>query len=268
MTIEVLISTMNIENNIEYKKLINKMKIKSNSITINQCPNMQKLIDDNLSGPNKLMSFKDKGLSKSRNLAIKNASSDICVLADDDVDYYENYEKIINDAYKKYPDADIIAFYVNSLNKDRPITAQKEGRIHFLKSLKISSIQITFKRNSIKEANISFDEHFGAGSGIFMSGEENIFLTDCLKKNLKIYYVNKTIANVSNEDSTWFKGFTEEYFETIGACYYRMSKFLHHILYAQYAIRKYKYYKNNVSLINAFKRMYIGKKKYKKLDVI
>ena len=50
--------------------------------------------------------------------------------------------------------------------------------------MSVCSCQITFKRKSIVDNNIFLNEMFGIGSK-FISGEENIFLKEALKKKLK-----------------------------------------------------------------------------------
>lgn len=254
MKIEVLISTMNL---IDEKELLKKMRIKTNSIIINQYTGKTflKNIDK---GINKLYNYNEKGLSKSRNHAIENATQDICVIADDDIKYEETYEKTIKKAYEQYPDADIIAFFIRNGKKKR-----KEGRIGFFSSMQIQSVQLTFKRKSIVNNKITFDERFGAGAELYM-GEENLFLAQCLKKGLKIYYVPETIAEVENGNSTWFKGFNERYFEIKGATFYALSPKLSSALILQFALRKYKKYVSEISMCRAIKCMYKGKKEYKK----
>lgn len=258
--LEVLVSTMNLE---DYSKLVNKMNIKGKCVIINQIT--KKNVEDiNVENEKtKVFSYREKGLSKSRNKAIDASLADICVIADDDLTYVEDYEKIIMDAYDKYKDADMIAFYVNNTDKTRPITQQEEGRVGFLKSMKISSVQVTFKRKSIADANIRFEEEFGAGSGKYCMGEENIFLNDCLNKKLRIYYVPLTIAILSNNESTWFKGFTKDYFISKGAMFTRMSSHLSLLLILQFAIRKYKLYRKETKMKDAIQYMLQGRKQFK-----
>ena len=265
MTFQILVSTMNIKNKTEHNDLLKKMNIKSDSVIINQCTDNNINLVNITSGKNKLFSYFDRGLSKSRNLAIENATADICIIADNDLCYNDNCISIIRNAYNKYPHADIIAFYVESQTKGRPTSNQSEKKISFLSSMKIASFQITFKRNSILQKNIRFDENFGAGSDNFSAGEENIFLVDCLKKGLNIYYVPITIATVNHLDSTWFHGYDKKYFETKGAVFYRMSNVFNVFLIFQFIIRKYKRYHKEISLKNAVKYMFSGKHKYKKI---
>lgn len=257
MNIEVLVSTMNLKNQ---EQLIKKMNIKK-SVIINQTKNIN--LPDITEGKNRLYSYNEKGLSRSRNKAIENSIADICLIADDDVKYENNYEKIVEEGYKKYPDADIIAFYLDNVDENIYRPKRKEGKINFVKSMQIKSSQITFKRKSIIEKGIRFNERFGTGSELYM-GEENIFLAQCLKKNLNIYYIPITIVVTQENNSSWFKGHNEYNFNVKGAVYYEMSKRLYPILILQFALRKRKLYSKEVKTLNAIKYMFEGVHKYKK----
>jgi len=258
MKLEVLISTM-YQNDLS---LIKKMNIKSNALIINQC-NMEEMIEKHFDGNTiRMLSCKERGLSKSRNKAIENSIGDICVIADDDLIYNDNYEKIILDAYKKYPDTSIIVFDVPSTNPKRPTSILKEGRIDFLHSFKVSSFQITFRKKDIVENGLLFNEFFGAGAK-YTCGEENIFLVEALKKKLKIRYVKTAIAIVNHGESTWFTGFNEQLLKSKGAMFYEMSHRLSFFLILQFALRKYKLYKNAVSLYDALHFMKCGLYEYK-----
>lgn len=257
MAVEILVATMNQNDH----SLIDKMNLKGKATIINQCKfnkiDKLQLNDDEVN----FISCTDRGLSKSRNKAIENASSDICVIADDDLRYNDNYKDIILEAYKKYPDADIIAFDVPSTNPERPTSVQTEGYLNYLKTMKIASFQITFKRKSIIDNKIKFKEDFGAGAKYSM-GEENIFLFSCLRKGLKIVYCSEKIAIVNHAETTWFNGFTEKFFTDMGAIYYEMSSKYSNLLIYQYALRKHKLYKNEISFFKALSSMLNGKKNY------
>lgn len=260
MKIQVLISTMQNENTID---LIKKMNINVDAVVVNQF-NKNGIKTYDLYGKKiKECLSNDKGLSKSRNLAIENSNADICVIADDDFIYEDTAFNNILKSYDKIDDADIILFSFTSNRKK--VFPNKIKKINLISSMKACSAQITFKRKSIED--IKFDERFGSGSKIFLSGEENIFLADCLKKGLKIYYVPVNILRLEDKrKSTWFKGFDKEYFITKGACFYRINKKLSLILILQFAIRKYKLYKNNFNAFAAIKFMLDGKKKIQEME--
>lgn len=262
MKLEVLVSTMH-QNDMS---IIKKMNLSSDALVINQCN--KAYIEEIMTGDSghvfRMISLNDRGLSRSRNTAIYHSDADICVLADDDMVYKENYTGIIKNAYERYPDADVIAFDVPSTNSSRPTSKLKRGDIGFLLSMKLASFQLTFKRNSILEHQIAFNELFGAGAR-YICGEENIWLAECLKKGLKIKYADEEIAWVDHKQSNWFQGFNEYYFITKGAMFYEMCRILWLPLILQFAIRKRKLYRSDISLLHALKYMIKGGLDYKGL---
>lgn len=256
MKLQALVSTMN-----QNDKLIEKMHINTNAVIINQCN-----IDQN-----KEISIYDlkikwidsikRGLSLSRNMALKNAESEICHFADDDLVFIPGYEELILNQFKKYPNADIIAFQVEGIERKFKDYHPSPREISFLTSMKISSVEIAFRLDKVKKSDIIFNELFGAGSKYIM-GEENIFLIECLKRGLKIMYVPVKIADLHMGESTWFKGFTKEYFVSKGAQFTAMSKRYSLLLIAQFAIRKAKLFNKEVTLFQAIRYMLEGKQQF------
>ncbi|HGF7720410.1 TPA: hypothetical protein QFP12_002474, partial [Enterococcus faecium] len=158
--------------------LFKKMNIQTNAIIINQTPDVsgnfsykQQIFDDKTW---KFYSMSEKGVGRSRNNALMRASDDIVIMADEDEVFVEGYEKIINDAYSKYPDADMIIFNVrvHQGNKIRE-TTKKEGKVKFYNSLKYGTVTFTFKRNGILKKNLSFSLLFGGGTQ-YGSGEDTL----------------------------------------------------------------------------------------------
>lgn len=252
MTVQVLVSTM---NQSDVKKLVRSMKIKS-CVVINQVTNEMVLPKEIREQGVEAYAVEERGLSRSRNKAINKATADVCLIADDDMYYTKDYERVVLDTYAKYPDADIIAFFVDSDDERQQKDKLKEGKLNILNTMKIASCNITFRRQSVIEAGIKFDERFGTGTDNYM-GEENIFLFDCHKKGMKIYYMPLKIATLKEGESTWFKGYDKKYFTVKGAVYYRMSHWLCPILIIQFSIRKKHLFKN-MSSFKAIKFMAAG----------
>lgn len=244
--IEVAVSTQNLQN---YDVLIKKMNITSDCLLINQYDNNNPpFINSNVINKN------DKGLSKSRNVAIQNAKNNIVLIADDDISYNDDYKKIIIDAYNKYPNADIICFYVKSKNDKRKIKKMLTGKVGYVRAMKIVSCEISFKRTSIINSNLKFDENYGSGTKL-NRGEEQIFLYEALKKGLKILFINKQIGEVSQNDSVWFSKYDENFFYVQGQVFKRLSPKFYKLLIFQYAIRKYFLYRHSISFKNAIFNM-------------
>lgn len=258
MKIEVLISTMNEKD----MKLINRMNIRTDAIIINQS-NFLDFEEINLESKKiKMFSFNERGIGKSRNSALMRATSDICILADDDMVYVDNYEEIILNAFMKNPKADIILFNVPSINNERPtVNIKKNNRIRLLNFMRFGAVNIAFKRNSILKANVNFSLLFGGGAE-YSAGEDSLFLFECLKKGLLIYSNTDKIADVYQDSSTWFDGYSRKYFFDKGVFFAALSKKYSYFLILQFAIRKYSLYKKDISFRNACKYMFKGIKHF------
>lgn len=234
MELEVLVSTMRLKSQKENKKLLNNMCVTGKSLTVSQTDEANK--NYNI-GENRLILDDGIGLSRSRNIALENAKADIIIFADDDVIYNKNYEEIIKEEYNKNPSADMIAFYVESLNPERKIRKLKRGKIGFIKTFRVASVELTFKLDSIKKNNLKFDENFGTGTKNFC-GEETIFLNECLKKKMKLEYADRKIGVVKQEKSTWFNGINKEFLRVEKECFKKIAPKWWWILYIQFVIRK------------------------------
>lgn len=248
---EILISTQNIKNNSEIDQLIKDMNIKSKNIVINQCQKNTNVYYKNV------INMNEKGLSKSRNKAINESTAEIILFADDDVRYHDDYEQLIEKSFEKNKNADIICFYVRSLNKKRKTKRVITKKVGYIKSMRITSFEICCRRKSIIENNIKFNENFGSGTK-YNRGEEQIFLFEAIRKGLKIIFINKEIGTVKQTESSWFKKYDSEYFRIQGRVYKELTPKYYKFWIYQYAIRKYKEYHKNISLKNVIKNMMIG----------
>ena len=135
-----------------------------------------------------------KGLTKSRNNATRMATADICVIADDDVKYTNEYIDNIINTYKENKDIDIALFKIETLEENNEYKKYPEKSYKLSKNNMHwpSSIEISFRLNKIKNY-LEFDEKFGLESKL-PAGEENIFIHDALSLGLKCYFVPKYIV--------------------------------------------------------------------------
>lgn len=249
--VEVLISAMNLSDN----GIIKSSNIQSPALIINQCNSNDYIEETTTYGKIRLISTSERGLSRSRNLAIRKSSGKYCLICDDDEVLQDGYCRLINEAFKRYPSAGIICFQIRYGNKR---FSNKQKRINFLNSLRISSPQMVLNTDILKEKNVFFDERFGSGTEIG-SGEENIFLYDCLKKGIEIIYVPKLIAEIKPGVSHWFKGYNSQYFFNRGKIIKRLMGRGFGFIYCMYfVLTKYNIYKNDSNLLSAFKNILKG----------
>ena len=258
MTVEVLVATMHQTD----FSILEKMNINTDAVVINQCDtNSEEKIQYN--GHDVYwVNTTQRGLSKSRNMALQKARADVCVIADDDLVYHNDCGQIIKDAFFQNTDASLIRFDVRGIEKEYRKYGGKICKVGVAGSLKVASVEIAFKRENIICSGIKFNELIGAGTE-FKMGEENTFLFDCLRKRLKIMFVPSVIADLHIGNSTWFTGYNREYLVARGAAFTAMSSAASIALILQWAVRKYSLYKKEFSFISAVTLMLKGRRKYK-----
>ena len=261
MKIEVLISTMN-QN--DYS-ILDKIHVQSDAIVINQCDREGKKEFQYKKYNILWINTCERGLSRSRNMAIKNSAADVCLLVDDDEELRNGYVDTLEKAFNENPSYQILRFKINGIEKIFKQYPNRSFRVGYLGSLKISSVEIAFRKKSLLKNHIEFDSSIGAGTQ-FLMGEENSFLLSCLRNNLKIKYIPETIADLHIGNSTWFTGFNREYFIGRGAAFTSMSKRLAPFLILQFAVRKRKRYKKDLSIYSVIQYMFQGRKKYLEID--
>lgn len=199
--IEIIIATMN-RNNFDFLKamFVNCNFDELNILIINQTAENQLLVSDFLNV--KVINSFEKGLSKSRNLGLRNAEKDILILTDDDVVYIHDFLDKILFSYNNYSSSvhcfrtetfqgNFYSKYPNDIVK-----LKKKGLV------KILSIEITFLRKTILKNDCYYNELFGLGAQ-FEDAETLFFLRNCYHKSLNIMFFPFTIVkheSISSSD--------------------------------------------------------------------
>lgn len=260
MTLEVLLSTMH-QN--DYG-VIERLGLECDAVVVNQCDQDSVESFEYCGHRITWINSSTRGLSRSRNLALVNSKADICLLVDDDEEFMPRYSQKILNAFERHKDADIIGFQAEGIEEVFKNYSGNEGRVGYIRSMRMASVEIALKRKSLLEHHINFNENIGAGTKYKM-GEENTLLFKSLSAGLMIYYVPELICRIHIGASTWFNGFDKDYFVSRGAVFEAMSSKWASILIIQFAIRKYSIYRSNFSLYSAVKLMFGGRNEYLKL---
>lgn len=233
--VEVLVACMNQTDDALYKK----MNLHTDAIFANQCDEYSytEYFEEDGSVV-KLVSTADRGVGKNRNKALMNASGKYLLSSDEDMIYVDDYEKIVTDAFKAKPDADMIAFNLNYFN--RFTKGKKAGtkfkRVHLLNSMRYGTARIAIKRSSLEKSCLAFSTLYGGGAK-YSSGEDSLFIRDAFRKKLKMYYCPVVIADVKQEESSWFTGYHEKYFKDKGVLIANAFPFLKHVLIYYYSYK-------------------------------
>ena len=161
----------------------------------------------------RLITTQDRGVGKNRNKALLAASGEYLLCADEDMIYMDGYEETVLDAFRRKPDADVIAFNLVYLNRYTP--GRKPGtsfkRIRFFNSMRYGAARIAIRRAAFEKATLSFSHLYGGGAK-YSSGEDSLFIREALRKGLKMYYCPVAIAKVKQEASSWFRGYNDKFF--------------------------------------------------------
>ena len=187
--IEILIATMNRDDLTFLEAMFSKTDVtKYNIIIINQTTTEKQL--QVTSHSIKVINVLERGLSKSRNLALRLATKKLVVFTDDDVVFDANFDSTIVNAFNDYPNFDGFRFPFQMkegvIAKKYPSTFQ--SHLTSFDILNTSSVELVFKKEAIQSARLHFDENFGLGTPFYM-GEEAIFVFDAKRKGLKIGFV-------------------------------------------------------------------------------
>lgn len=249
MKLEVLISCMHQKD----ASIIQKTNIQSDVLVINQCDEDKIEEFDFLNQEGEVCHARmiyttERGLSKSRNMAIRNAKGDICLICDDDEVLDLDYPEKILSAFNENIFADIITFIIDFPQKKY---STQPHRVGYVNALRVASVQIAFRCSSVINSGVHFNENMGSGTGNG-AGEENKFLYDCLHSKLKVFYQPIHIGGLLNEDSQWFVGYDEYFFINRGwANKMIMGKFAACMYDIYYSLFKYKLYCKEMSFLKS-----------------
>lgn len=238
MRIQVLVATMYQEDH----SLIGKMNIKTDAIIGNQCNHnsVEKFVRGNQLI--QYLNFAERGVGLNRNNTLMRADADICLFADDDMIYENDYAKIVENAFLNNPKADVIIFNLKEKITTRKLIT-KTVKVGYLNYLRYGTARVAVRLSSIKKHGIYFNQCFGGGTE-HCHGEDNLFLNACLKSKLKIVAVPEYIATLTDErKSSWYNGYDEKYIKDQGVLYHTLSRKWWMVLCLQDVLRRHKSYR-------------------------
>lgn len=243
MTLQVLISTTNQKDHL----LLERMNIQSDAIVVNQCgiDSVENFLYKGYSIT--WISMSRYGVGLSRNTCLFNASADIILWADDDMRYRDGYQTEIIKAFECNKDADIFCFNVDLINSVKNVGDYRyntsEKRLHFFNAMRYGACVIAARRKAILRERISYSLLFGGGAE-FSSGEDSLFIKDCLDAKLHLYSSPYVLGEVEDSSSSWYKGLNDKLFKDRGMLLSEAFPFLHRFLFIYYGYRMSKLDKN------------------------
>lgn len=215
MTYQLLVATMHQKD----YSIAARMNLNSDAVIINQtdCVGLDAFQYRN----HKIcmFSFDERGVGLSRNSALMRSTADIVEFADDDMIFSDTYQDDVLREFEAHPEVDAIIFSVESLNPDRPLRRiNKFEPISRWQALKYGCARLAVRREKLIYNNITFSLLFGGGAR-YGSGEDSLFLQDCFRAGLRVYRSPVKVADVKQDSSTWFQGYTDKYYVDKGALF-------------------------------------------------
>lgn len=252
--LEIVIATMN-KNDLDFLIPMFPFSHFSNFsiLIINQTQENKILISDYPSV--RVINSFQKGLSRSRNLGIKNATGKIVLIADDDVVLIENFQKKIIKAYNENQNATVICFQTVTKKGDLYSNyLKKKKKLNSRKIRKVLSIEVTGKAEDLRKNNCSFNEFFGLGSK-FQDSETFFFLRSIRHKRLKVLFQPSVIVMHESFSSSDYVCSDRLIYARM-AGFYKTSGIISYLLLIKYMfflIRKY-----NLSVFEIKRKFKIG----------
>lgn len=211
MNLQVLISCMHEKD----YSIIERTNIQTDVVVVNQCDE-EKCEDYSFRNHQgrechaRFIWTQERGLSRSRNMALSNAvNADICLICDDDEVLEDNYENTILNAFISSQKAiDVAAFDLDRCDRKGHI-ANKEVKMGITEICNLSSVHLAIRRDSILKAGINFDEMMGSGTGNG-GGEDIKFMMDCYRKKLNMRYFPQIIGKLLPSESQWYEGWNKK----------------------------------------------------------
>lgn len=262
MKIEVLVTTMHQKDASKYAE----MNLQTDAVIANQTSNCG-FLEQTINGKNvRLVSTDTCGLSVNRNIGLNYLRGDIIVFADDDMVFVDGYEQIIIKTFEACPDADAIKFYCESTNPQRPLSYKKPVEVCKATQKKLMSAGVpgfAIKRDFLLKNPVFFNPVIGSGQKIYC-GEDSVFYSNLLKHNANIYLSPILLSYVNQGESSWFKGYDEQFCVSIGYIYSAIYGALAPLAAFRRALRESKNQRCNLSFKQLFFTMLKGIKKHRK----
>lgn len=223
--------------NVDSQKQIEKMKVVTSAVLINQCEKNDYEEFPTKKGKVRAFSLNEKGVGLSRNRALEHAEGEILLFSDDDIIYFDGYENIIENEFKNHPEADGLFFNLNVCEERRTYFNTEYGKCHIWNAGRYPAYSIAIKKEAIEGKNLKFSTLFGGGAK-YACGEDSIFIKDLLKSGVKMYKTPAVIGEEIKRPSTWFKGYDEKFFFDRGVMYHYLYGSLAAIMGARFVFTK------------------------------
>ena len=259
--LQVLVATMRQED----LSIVEKMNIKCDAIIANQTNHSSIAIQSYPFGNVKLISTDTCGVGINRNIALAAAEAEYVLFADDDVTYIDGMPEMVLSEFVARPDADVLIFGIDYTKNGVVIERRRPGnkQRHLWNTMRFGAAVTAVRLSAIRNAGIKFNTYFGGGC-LYNSGEDTLFLKDCILNGLKVYSTNAVLGTCRKDTSTWFTGCNEKYFYDKGALMNYLFPHFRYLAALYFAVRVKK--QTDITCWRRVKLMFAGVAGGKRLE--
>jgi len=213
-------------------------------LVINQCTSIDPPADIDLPGV-RMISVRERGLSRSRNRALSLARGELLAFCDEDVEYLPDALATLRRGFAAHPRAAIVTFRFHTRETGKPFKSYAPSAFEHgpLSVASVSTIEIALRRS--QAGQLRFDERFGLGAEL-ASGEENIWLQDALRSGLGLGYFPEPLCDHPGL-STGHRAWTEADARSKGALLRRMYPRAWPAMVGGFCVLKYPLYRQQLS---------------------
>jgi hypothetical protein len=138
----------------------------------------------------------EKGLSRSRNMLMENASKKLGLIADDDLVFLEGFDEKVAQGFNLFKEAAAVKFITVTFEgvPFRKYPRKPVAHLNAMLRLNSSSIEMALSIEKVRESGIKFNTHFGLGS-TFPLGEEPIFINELHDAGYQVSHVPEIIVS-------------------------------------------------------------------------
>ena len=205
----------------------------------------------------KVMESCDRGVGKSRNMALDLADSKIVLLSDDDIVYKKGYADSVLKAFSSNPGVDIILFNLDVTEGRRTYHIDNPTYVYKWSVGRYPAYAAALRLENIRSAGVRFSTLFGGGAK-YSNGEDSLFFMDCLKAGLTIKAVPVSIGKEEPRKSTWFTGYNEKFFKDRGVLFYFLYGKYAELWALRFVLAKKKKFRYSFKISEAYKLMKAG----------
>ena len=252
-TLELLVSAVNETP----AALAEKMNIRTEAVIINQCGHFAYEEFSCRGHLVRAWSLRERGVGLSRNSALMRAQGDICLFADEDIRYADDYADAVLSQFAAHPEADMLLFNVDVCENRRTYHIDRYGRVRLYNCGRYPAYSFAVRREAMHRKNVWFSLLFGGGAR-YSNGEDSLFIRDCIRSGMRVYKTPVTIGREEERESTWFSGYHEKFFFDRGVLYESLYGKLARPIALQFLLRHRRVMCGEIPVSRAYAIMFDG----------